>query len=113
MSTCFLSLTSNEEYQARKIITSAGEYVLAMTIELKRRALPQEDASIKRNLELSAYFTVPKLEVAHRQLALIFAMKTSFGKNNNKSALSFANRILANGGSPKILENVRSLAQII
>jgi coatomer protein complex subunit alpha (xenin) len=77
-----------------------------MAIELKRRALPQNDAGVKRNLELSAYFTIPKLEIAHRQLALISAMKLAFSKNNNKSALSFANRILANGGSPKTLEGV-------
>ncbi len=78
-----------------------------MSIELARRALPTEDDdNLKRSLELSAYFTIPKLEVAHRQLALVAAMMFAAGKNNFASALSFANRILANGGSPKMLERV-------
>ena len=77
-----------------------------MSIELARRALPTDDVNLKRSLELSAYFTIPKLEVVHRQLALVAAMNFAAGKNNFASALSFANRILANGGSPKMLERV-------
>ncbi|KAI9892596.1 MAG: hypothetical protein M1814_001289 [Vezdaea aestivalis] len=104
------TVTGKQEIdQAKKIIQSAAEYVLAMSIELQRRSLPQDDTSIKRNLELYAYFTIPKLEVAHRQLALLSAMKFAFGKHNNKSALSFANRILANGGSGKTLEGARKI----
>ena len=82
---------------------------MAMSIELARRALPTEDdGNLKRSLELSAYFTVPKLELVHRQLTLVAAMMFAASKNNLGSALGFANRILANGGSPKMLERVRS-----
>ena len=78
-----------------------------MSIELARRALPADDeANLKRSLELFAYFTVPKLEVSHRQFALVAAMMFSASKNNLSSALHFANQILANGGSPKMLERV-------
>lgn len=93
--------------EAKKIITTAAEYAIAMALELKRRALPTEgEDSIKRSLELSAYFTIPKLEVAHRQLALMAAMKLAFNNKNYSSALSFANRMLANGGSAKLLDQV-------
>ena len=93
--------------EAKKIITSAREYAIAMTIELSRRALPAEgDANLKRSLELSAYFTIPKLEVAHRQLALAAAMKLASNNKNFSSSLGFANRMIANGGSPKLLEQV-------
>jgi coatomer protein complex subunit alpha (xenin) len=95
---------ASEVSEAKKIITKAAEYAIAMDIELKRRALGTAD--LKRSLELSAYFTIPKLEVVHRQLALISAMKFAYQNKNFNSALSFANRILANGGSAKILENV-------
>jgi coatomer subunit alpha len=83
-----------------------------MSIELERRSLADDrgladnPGKLKRVLELSAYFTIPKLELAHRQLALISAMGLAFKHKNFASALSFANRILANGGQPKILENV-------
>ena len=93
--------------EAKKIVTTAAEYATAMALELERRALPSDgDENLKRSLELSAYFTIPKLEVAHRQLALMAAMKLAFANKNLSSALSFANRMLANGGSAKLLDQV-------
>ena len=94
--------------EAKKIITTAAEYTTAMALELERRKIASEgEANLKRNLELSAYFTIPKLEVAHRQLTLMAAMKLAFQNKNLSTALSFANRMIANGGSPKLLEQVR------
>ena len=94
--------------EAKKIIQTSAEYATAMAMELKRRSLPTDgEENLKRSLELSAYFTIPKLEVAHRQLALMAAMKLAFQNKNLSSALSFANRMIANGGSPKLLEQVR------
>ncbi|XRM48358.1 hypothetical protein ABZX51_011283 [Aspergillus tubingensis] len=99
-----------EVEQAKKIIETAREYILAMTIELERRSIPTDTPdNLKRSLELSAYFTIPKLEVAHRQLALMAAMKLAFANKNYSSALSFANRMLANGGSPKLLEQAKKI----
>lgn len=99
-----------EVEQAKKIITTAREYILAMSMELERRSISTDSPeNLKRSLELSAYFTIPKLEVAHRQLALMAAMKFSFANKNYNSALGFANRMLANGGSAKLLEQVRFL----
>lgn len=98
--------------EAKKIITTAAEYATAMALELERRALPTEgEENTKRSLELSAYFTIPKLEVAHRQLALMAAMKLAFNNKNYSSALSFANRILANGGSAKLLDQVSNASR--
>lgn len=107
--------TASEVDEAKKLITSASEYSVAMAIELSRRKLgtPEEVSKspekLKRSLELSAYFTIPKLEVAHRQLALASAMKLAYSNKNLNSALSFANRMLANGGSAKILDNARKI----
>lgn len=96
--------------QAKKIIETAREYVLAMSIELERRSLSTESPEdLKRSLELSAYFTIPKLEVAHRQLALMAAMKLAFANKNYSSGLSFANRMLANGGSAKLLDQAKKI----
>jgi coatomer protein complex subunit alpha (xenin) len=106
--------SDSEVAEAKKLIASASEYTVAMSIELGRRALGVPDAVsknpqlLKRSLELSAYFTIPKIEVPHRQLALLNAMNLALRSKNYNSALSFANRILANGGASKILESVRS-----
>lgn len=103
----------SEVKEAQKLITSASEYTVGMLIELSRRRLGTADEiskspeKLKRSLELSAYFTIPKLEVPHRQLALMSAMKLAYSTKNFNSALSFANRLLANGGGPaKAVDNV-------
>lgn len=107
------AVTSEGEVdEAKKLIRSAGEYAVAMSIELARRRLGAPDVlaqnpdKLKRSLELSAYFTIPKIEVPHRQLALLSAMQLAVRNKNYNSALSFANRIIANGGGSKIIENV-------
>ena len=101
--------TQSQVIEAKKIINSAGEYAIAMAIELERRALGEEgEENIKRSLQLSANFTIPKLEVTHRQLALIAAVKFAMKHKNYSSAISFANRIIANGGLPKIVDQVWS-----
>ncbi|ROT37874.1 Coatomer, alpha subunit [Sodiomyces alkalinus F11] len=105
--------SESEVDEAKKLIASASEYTVAMGIELSRRNLgtpdvvAQDPEKLKRSLELSAYFTIPKIEVPHRQLALLSAMHLALRNKNYNSALSFANRIIANGGASKILENAR------
>ena len=94
--------------QAQNIITTVREYALAISIELARRSIEKDDTQQKRNLELAAYFTIPKLQPQHRTLALRNAMKLARDAKNLASALSFANRILQAGvGGPKLMENAR------
>jgi coatomer protein complex subunit alpha (xenin) len=91
------------------VVSTVSEYVVALSVELARRALPATPANQKRNLELSAYFTIPKLEVAHRQIALMSAMNNAFRAKNYSSALSFASRIIANGGQAAMLDKARKM----
>jgi len=104
--------SESEVAEAKKLITSASEYAVAMSIELSRRQLGTAEVVaknpqlLKKSLELSAYFTIPKIEVPHRQLALLSAMQLAVRNKNYNSALSFANRIIANGGASKITETV-------
>lgn len=99
--------SDSEVAEARKLISSASEYAVAMSIELGRRKLGTSPQELKRSLELSAYFTIPKIEVPHRQLALLNAMNWSMRNKNYNSALSFANRILANNPGGRILETAK------
>lgn len=93
---------------AKALITKSVDYALAMSIELARRSISTTEGEdgLKRQLELSAYFTVPKLDVSHRQLALMAAMKLSVQNKQYSSALSFANRVIANGGASKMVDQV-------
>jgi coatomer subunit alpha len=96
--------------EAKAIIAKATEYALAMSVELEQRKIAangnKDEATLKRQLELSAFFTVPRLEVPHRQLALMAALKLAFTNKQFSSALSFANRVIANGVAPKLVEQV-------
>ncbi|KAK8123744.1 coatomer WD associated region [Apiospora kogelbergensis] len=113
----FLNAVSSEAEasEAKKLITSAGEYVVAMMIELARRQLGSQDevnadpALLKRSLELSAYFTIPKIHVPHRQYTLFSAMNLANRSKNYSSALSFASRILANGGTGRITDSAKKM----
>ncbi|KAK8076232.1 coatomer WD associated region [Apiospora phragmitis] len=113
----FLNVVSSEAEaaEAKKLITSAGEYVVAMMIELARRQLGSQDevnanpALLKRSLELSAYFTIPKIHVPHRQYTLFSAMNLANRSKNYSSALSFASRILANGGTGRITDSAKKM----
>ena len=115
LQTLLINIVSSQSQvnEAKALITKSMEYALAMSVELERRKLAaeagdsQSEEVLKRQLELSAYFTVPKLDVSHRQLALMAAMKLAFSNKQFSSALSFANRVLANGGAPKLVEQVR------
>lgn len=104
--------SESEVAEAKKLIASASEYAAAISIELGRRALGPQDAVsknpqlLKRSLELAAYFTIPKIQVLHRQLALLNAMSLAMRSKNYNSALNFANRILANGGKEQLLASV-------
>ncbi|KAI9740819.1 MAG: hypothetical protein M1818_004424 [Claussenomyces sp. TS43310] len=106
---------ASEANEAKKLITAASEYSVAIAIELSRRRLGSNEElskapeKLKRSLELSAYFTIPKLEAPHRQLTLMTAAKFAYSHKNFSSALSFANRVLANGGGPKTLDTAKKI----
>ena len=105
-----VAISQSQVEEARSLISKSTEYTLAMSIELERRKLAaaggEGEEYLKRQLELSSYFTVPKLDVSHRQLALMAAMKLAFSNKQYSSALSFANRVIANGGAAKLVEQV-------
>ncbi|EDO18559.1 hypothetical protein Kpol_2001p65 [Vanderwaltozyma polyspora DSM 70294] len=84
----------NEEDEkfARSALEKAREYILGLSIELARRALPEDE--IKRNLELATYFTRAKLAPAHHSNALQVAMSQNFKHKNFVQASYFAGEFL-------------------
>lgn len=77
-----------------------------MSIELERRVIENDKSQVKRNLELAAYFTKPILELPHRQIALMTAMRQAFTYQNFVLAGHFASRVLANSSQGKNAETV-------
>ncbi|ANB16004.1 Cop1p [Sugiyamaella lignohabitans] len=94
-----LSVPSEAEAkECQKLIEICKNYILAFSIELKRKSLPPTD--VKRSLELVAYFTKPKLQKRHAHIPYMVAMKESFSKKNFASASFFASEYI------KIMEGV-------
>lgn len=83
---------AEDEEAARAALAKAREYILGLSIELKRRALPADD--VKHNLELAAYFTKTKLLPQHRGNTLQVAMSQSFKHKNFVQASYFAGEFL-------------------
>lgn len=100
-----------EVEEAQKIIRTATEYVLAISIELERRKIQNDESQVKRNLELAAYFTKPILERPHRQLTLMNAMRLAAKHKNFVHATHFADRVLAinnTGRNAEMAKTVKS-----
>jgi coatomer subunit alpha len=105
---------ASEVDEAKKLIHTAAQYVLAMSIELERRTLTENKPDIssfseevrKRALELAAYFTIPELERQHLTIALYTAMNFSHKNKQLSSALSFANRLIERSTNTKFKETV-------
>ncbi|KZS96311.1 coatomer subunit alpha-2 [Sistotremastrum niveocremeum HHB9708] len=105
----FVTVSSDEEAKEwRELITTAREYLLAVSLELERRRIVQEEPeNVKRSLELAAYFTQCKLQPPHVTIALRSAILV-FGKaNNHAAAAKFARRLIEFNPDSKIVAKAR------
>ncbi|EMG49846.1 COP1 Coatomer subunit alpha [Candida maltosa Xu316] len=95
------------ETECHEILRLCREYILGLSIELERRALPASD--VKRNLELAAYFTRVNLQPVHKLNALQVAMTQSFKHKNYASAAVFAEELLEISNSGPRADNARKV----
>ncbi|KAI5953132.1 hypothetical protein KGF54_002503 [Candida jiufengensis] len=101
--------TEEQETKCHEILSLCGEYILGLSIELKRRSLPPTD--IKRNLELASYFTRCNLQPSHKLNALNVAMTQSFKNKNFASSSYFAEEFLKISSSGPRAEQASKLKQ--
>ncbi|KAF2213671.1 hypothetical protein CERZMDRAFT_38786 [Cercospora zeae-maydis SCOH1-5] len=112
--------SQGQAQEALAAVQQAAQYVLAMSIELERRTLTGgstdissfDDATKKRSLELSAYFTVPEIEPQHQTLALFSAMNFANKNKQMGSVLNFANALIERGTNAKFKESARKLKAV-
>lgn len=100
----------DEANECKRLVEICKNYILAFSIELKRRSLPAKD--LKRNLELAVLFTKPKLATAHATLPLMVAMKLSFENKNYASASHFAAKYLELSPSGKAAEQAKKIKNV-
>lgn len=81
--------------ELQEVVIVCREYILGLSLEIERRRISTEQPdSLKRQLELAAYFTHCRLQPAHLQLALRLAMTTFSKAKNYPTAASFAQKLL-------------------
>ncbi|KAK9723294.1 hypothetical protein K7432_002041 [Basidiobolus ranarum] len=103
----------SEAEEIQKMIGFCREYLLGLSMEKIRRELSMEEPeSVKRALELAAYFTHCELEPIHSQLSLRSAMTLSFKTKNCLSASMFARRLLELAPPPQIATQARKVQTI-
>ena len=90
--TTLVVYNEEDEQKCRETLEVCREYILGLSIELKRRSLPASE--VKRNLELAILFTRTKLQPAHRVNALQVAMTQCFKHKNFTMASYFAGEFL-------------------
>lgn len=104
----------DEEHKCIEALHLCREYILGLSIELARRALPTDN--VKRNLELAAYFTKANLKPVHRVNALQVAMNQSFKNKNYLLASYFAAeflKIVGTGGRSEQAKKIKAKADSI
>lgn len=87
--------TPAQAAELQELVIVCREYILGLSLEIERRRISTEEPdSLKRQLELAAYFTHCRLQPAHLQLALRLAMTTFTKAKNYPTAASFAQKLL-------------------
>ncbi|KAI9291125.1 Coatomer, alpha subunit [Neoconidiobolus thromboides FSU 785] len=101
-----------EQEEIHQMVKIAREYVIGLSMEKARRELSNDGDSIKRNLELAAYFTHCELDPQHTLLALRVAMTTSFKQKNFLTASSFAQRVLELGPNQQLANQAKQIQTV-
>ncbi|GAA6027118.1 hypothetical protein JCM8097_002404 [Rhodosporidiobolus ruineniae] len=86
--------TAAEAAELQELVIVCREYLIGLSLEIERRRIQDQPDSLKRQLELAAYFTHCRLQPAHLQLALRLAMTTFTKAKNYPTAASFAQKLL-------------------
>ena len=115
ISCCLLSIASNsnESKDIQKVIESCREYIVGLSMELKRRELEDSPLGQKRAIELAAYFTHCKLNSIHQILSLRLAMNLSYKLKCHQTTSIFVRRLLELKPTETIAATARKLQSVV
>lgn len=89
-----------------QLVEICREYILGLSMEMKRRDLAKDASQATRAAELAAYFTHCDLQPVHLMLTLNTAQTAFFKLKNYKTCSSFARRLLDLGPRPEMASKV-------
>ena len=91
--------SKQEVAEAQQLVCICREYLVGLLLESARKALPRDDATetVRRNVEMAAYFTHCDLQPVHRILTLRTAANLAYKSNAKAACASFCRRCLELG----------------
>ncbi|TPP57565.1 Coatomer subunit alpha [Fasciola gigantica] len=102
--------SSAEESEAKSLINVCKEYIIGLSMELERKAMPRDKLADQiRSVELACYFTHCRLETPHLILTLRTATNALYKLKNYRSAAVMARRLLDLGPSMEVAAQVRKI----
>ena len=106
--------TKQDETEAIQLREICTNYLVGLTMEIARKALPNGTLEEKKRIcEMAAYFTHCNLQPIHQILTLRTACNLFFKLNNFKTSGSFARRLLELGPKPEVAQQTRKILQVI
>ncbi|PAV66797.1 hypothetical protein WR25_10521 [Diploscapter pachys] len=114
LSVPLLVVNSKQEVaEAEQLIVICREYLAGLLLESARKELPKSSpADLKRNAELSAYFTHFDLQPIHRILTLRAAVNTFFKMKQMRTCASFCRKLLELGPKPEVAQQIRKILAV-
>jgi len=104
--------TKQDETEAIQLREICTNYLVGLTMEIARKALPNGTLEEKKRIcEMAAYFTHCNLQPIHQILTLRTACNLFFKLNNFKTSGSFARRLLELGPKPEVAQQTRKILQ--
>ncbi|XP_064607662.1 coatomer subunit alpha-like [Liolophura sinensis] len=102
--------TKQEIAEAQQLIEICREYIVGLSMEVKRKDMPKSNLQEQKRLcEMAAYFTHCNLQPVHLILTLRTALNLFFKLKNFKTAASFARRLLELGPKPEVAQQTRKI----
>ncbi|KAJ3148100.1 hypothetical protein HDU89_004946 [Geranomyces variabilis] len=97
----------DEVAEVQQLVDTCREYIIGLQMELRKR----DEPDVKRQIELTVYFTHCQLQPAHQQLSLMQAMSMCFKQRNFVMASHFAQRLLELNPAPSHAQKARALQE--
>ncbi|KAI6182222.1 Coatomer subunit alpha [Aphelenchoides bicaudatus] len=105
--------SKQEVLEAQQLIKICREYLVGLLLESARKDLPRDDTnSIKRNVEMAAYFTHCELQPVHKILTLRTAANLAFKNNAKRACASFCRRCLELGPKADVAATLRKMLSV-
>uniref|UniRef100_A0AC35UAC7 Coatomer subunit alpha n=1 Tax=Rhabditophanes sp. KR3021 TaxID=114890 RepID=A0AC35UAC7_9BILA len=104
----------NEAEEAEQLLEIVREYLVGLLMENTRKENPKDGPeNMKRNAELSAYFTHSQFQAKHQMLTLMVAYQLFYKYKLHKTCASLCKRLLDLGPKAEVGQKCRKVLSVV